>query len=350
MFRRIRTALAVLDPFILIMLGLVALASVLPVRGQGAVIAGYIANGLIVLLFFLHGAKLSRGAIIAGFGNIKLHAAILVTTFVVFPLIGLALHALLAGVVAAGILSGILFLCLLPSTVQSSIAFTAIARGNVAAAVCSASLSNLAGIFLTPLLVALLMRQSAGVSSDSVIKIVGQLLLPFVLGHLSRRWIAGLIARHKPLVGRIDRLSILAVVYTAFSASVVEGLWAKVDLADLAVVVLLCASILAVILWLTWFVSGKLGFTREDRVVVLFCGSKKSLASGVPMASALFPPAVLGPVILPLMLFHQIQLIVCAFLAGAMKAVTDAAEIRASAAAELDSSSRLDRSAVPLPR
>jgi sodium/bile acid cotransporter 7 len=331
MLRRFRAAVAVLDPFILIMLALVALASVLPVRGQGAVIAGHIANGLIVLLFFLHGAKLSRGAIVAGFGNIRLHAAILVTTFVVFPLIGLALHALLAGLVAAGILSGILFLCLLPSTVQSSIAFTAIARGNVAAAVCSASLSNLAGIVLTPLLVALLMRQSAGVSTDSVIKIVGQLLLPFLLGHLSRRWTADLMLRHKPLLGRVDRLSILAVVYTAFSASVVEGLWTEVDLADLAIVTMLCASILAAILWLTWFVSGKLGFAREDRVVMLFCGSKKSLASGVPMASALFPPAVLGPVMLPLMLFHQMQLIVCAFIAGAMKTGSDQADMTAAA-------------------
>ncbi len=336
MIQRLRAAVAVLDPFILMMLGLVALASVLPVHGQGAVIAGYVANALIVLLFFLHGAKLSRAAIIAGFGNIRLHAAILATTFVIFPLIGLGLQALLAGVVAAGILSGILFLCLLPSTVQSSIAFTAIARGNVAAAVCSASLSNLAGIVVTPLLVALLMRQSAGVSSESVVKIVGQLLLPFIAGHLARPLIGDFIARHKLLVGRVDRLSILAVVYTAFSASVIEGLWTKVDMADLVVVILLCAAILAFILWLTWWVSGRLGFVREDRVVMLFCGSKKSLASGVPMASALFPASALGPVILPLMLFHQIQLITCAFLAGAMKARSEPVDLAAAVAAEAE--------------
>jgi sodium/bile acid cotransporter 7 len=319
MIRRFRAALAALDPFILLMLGLVALASVLPVRGLGAVIAGYGANGLIVLLFFLHGAKLSRAAIVAGFGNFRLHVAVLATTFVVFPLIGLSLQALLTGAVAPGVSSGILFLCLLPSTVQSSIAFTAIARGNVAAAVCSASLSNLAGIVLTPLLVALLMQQSAGVSAGSVVRIVGQLLVPFVAGHLARPLIGDFIARHKLLVGRVDHLSILAVVYTAFSASVIEGLWTKVDLADLALVVVLCAAILALVLWLTWWVSGKLGLAREDRVVTLFCGSKKSLASGVPMASALFPPAVLGPVMLPLMLFHQLQLITCMTIAGAMK-------------------------------
>lgn len=334
MIRRFRAAFAVLDPFILLMLGLVVLASVVPVRGHSAVIAGYGANGLIVLLFFLHGAKLSRAAIVAGFGNFRLHAAVLATTFVVFPLIGLSLQALLAGAVAPGILSGILFLCLLPSTVQSSIAFTAIARGNVAAAVCSASLSNLAGIVLTPLLVALLMQLSAGVSTGSVVRIVCQLLLPFVAGHLARPLIGGFIAKHTLLVGRVDRLSILAVVYTAFSASVIEGLWAKVGLADLALVVVLCAAILALVLWLTWWASGRLGLAREDRVVMLFCGSKKSLASGVPMASALFPLTVLGPVMLPLMLFHQIQLITCAFLARAMSAGTKTEGAREPAAVE----------------
>lgn len=325
MTKPLKAVLAVLDPFILLMLGLVALASVAPVYGEGAVIAGYVSTASIVLLFFLHGAKLSREAIVAGFGNVRLHAAILATSFVVFPLIGLGFRELLNGVVAAGILSGMLFLCLLPSTVQSSIAFTAIARGNVAAAVCSASLSNLAGIFLTPLLVGLLMQQSAGVSASAVGKIVAELLVPFVAGHLARPLIGPLIARHKTLVGRVDRVSILLVVYTAFSASVIDGLWSKVSALDLGIVLLLCSVLLALILGGTWFVSGRMGFAREDRIVMLFCGSKKSLASGVPMASTLFPPAVLGPVMLPLMLFHQIQLITCAFIAQAMKVRADVA-------------------------
>jgi sodium/bile acid cotransporter 7 len=326
MTSKLKAALAVLDPFILLMLGLVALASVAPVHGQSAVIAGYVSSASIVLLFFLHGAKLSRAAIVAGFGNLRLHVAILATTFVVFPLIGLTLGALLSGILAGGILGGILFLCLLPSTVQSSIAFTAIARGNVAAAVCSASLSNFAGIFITPLLVGLLMHQSAVVSGESVIKIVGQLLVPFVAGHFARPLIGELIARHKPLVGRVDRLSILLVVYTAFSASVIDGLWVKVDAVDLALTILLCAAILAAILGGTWYVSGWLGLARGDRVVMLFCGSKKSLASGVPMASTLFTPAALGPVMLPLILFHQIQLITCAIIAQAMKVRGEAAK------------------------
>ena len=316
--------LAVFEPFILMLLGTVVLASLLPARGEMATVVGYAADIGIVLLFFLHGAKLSRDAILSGLRNWKLHLAVLAVTFVAFPLFGLGLSAL--PFVNGPLAAGLLFLTLLPSTVQSSIAFTAIARGNVAAAVCSASLSNLAGIVLTPLLVALLMQQSAGVSTSSVVRIVGQLLLPFVAGHLARPLIGGAIARHKLLVGRVDRLSILAVVYTAFSASVIEGLWTKVDLADLALVMVLCAAILAFVLWLTWWVSGKLGLAREDRVVMLFCGSKKSMASGLPIANIIFPASAVGLIVLPLMLFHQLQLITCATIAGAMKEEAETAD------------------------
>ncbi|MDI7773901.1 bile acid:sodium symporter family protein [Asticcacaulis sp. EMRT-3] len=317
------TLFRVVDPFILLMLTMVLAASLLPVRGEAATVAGWITNAAIMLLFFLHGAKLSRQAILRGFGNLRLHGLVLATTFVVFPLIGLAIKGLASGFLAPTILSGIVFLCLLPSTVQSSIAFTAIARGNVAAAVCSASLSNILGIFLTPVLVGLLMGHTAGISLDSIGKIAGQLLLPFVVGHLMRPWLEGFITRHKSLVGRVDRTSILLVVYTAFSASVVEGLWHKVSMGDLAIVLGLCGLILGLVLALTWWGAKALGFAYAERVVILFCGSKKSLASGVPMASTLFPPAVLGPVILPLMLFHQVQLIACAFIARKLHADYD---------------------------
>jgi sodium/bile acid cotransporter 7 len=316
----------VVDPFILLMLAMVATASFLPVRAEAATIAGWITNAAIMLLFFLHGAKLSRQSILSGFGNLRLHALVLATTFLLFPLIGLIVKGVTAGFVAPTIVSGILFLCLLPSTVQSSIAFTAIARGNVAAAVCSASLSNILGIFLTPVLVGLFMGQTSGISLDAIEKIAVQLLLPFIVGHLMRPWLEGFIARHKSLVGRVDRTSILLVVYTAFSASVVEGLWHKVSLTDLLVVLALCGLILAFVLSVTWWGAKALGFGYAERVVILFCGSKKSLASGVPMAGTLFPPAVLGPVILPLMLFHQVQLIACAFIARKLNADAEKAD------------------------
>ncbi|WP_443027594.1 bile acid:sodium symporter family protein [Sphingomonas sp. LR55] len=307
--------LSVFEPFILMLLGTVVLASLLPARGEMATIVGYAADIGIVLLFFLHGAKLSRDAIWAGLRNWKLHLAVLAITFVAFPLFGLGLTAL--PFVTGPLAAGLLFLTLLPSTVQSSIAFTAIARGNVAAAVCSASFSNLLGILVTPALVALLMNTSGsgGISIESIEAIVLQLLVPFVAGHLLRPWIGAWVTRNKGLLTVVDRGSILLVVYSAFGAAVVEGLWTKLSLGDLILIGLLCAALLAFVLALTFAVARLMKLPREDAIVLQFCGSKKSLASGVPMAGVLFPPAQVGVILLPVMLFHQLQLIACAIIA-----------------------------------
>ena len=306
------------DPFLLLLIAMVALASFLPARGEGAHIVGILADAGIVLLFFLHGAKLSREAIWGGATAWKLHLATLGTTFALFPLVGLATQQVEA--IPGQMRAGLLFLTLLPSTVQSSIAFTAIARGNVAAAVVSASFSNLLGIVLTPVLVAVLMQNSVGgsggLSSLSAVEgIVLQLLLSFLLGHLSRPWIGGFVSRHKAMLGRVDRGSILLIVYSAFSAAVVEGLWHKVSREELLLLALLSIAILVVVLLFTWGLGRLLGLSREDAVVLQFCGSKKSLATGVPIAGVLFPANAVGPILLPLMVFHQIQLMVCAGLA-----------------------------------
>jgi sodium/bile acid cotransporter 7 len=303
-----------LDPYVALLLLMVLLATVLPPRGIWADVAGGIADAGIVLLFFLHGARLSRQAVIDGARNWRLHLTVAAMTYAVFPVLGLAIAALPGIDPSLGM--GILFLSLLPSTVQSSIAFTAMARGNVAAAVCSASFSNLAGIFVTPLLVALLITgKSGGFSTDAVLTIALQLLAPFIAGHLLRPWIGAWVTRHKPVLGFVDRGSILLVVYTAFGAAVVEGLWGRVSWADIAVIAVASSVLLAAVLLISAALGRWLGFPRADRIVLQFCGSKKSLATGVPMASVLFPAAQVGAVILPLMFFHQIQLMVCAVLA-----------------------------------
>ena len=309
-----------LDPFLLALIGVVALASLLPARGAWASIAGMIANAGIVLLFFLHGAKLSRRALLDGARSWRLHLATLGVTFIFFPLLGLVV-GLIPGVPAL-VATGVLFLTLVPSTVQSSIAFTSIARGNVAAALVSASFSNLLGIFLTPLLAALLITSMAGaggaqggVSFHAVEAIALHILAPFVAGHLARPRLAGFIATHNALVSSVDRGSILIVVYTAFSAAVVEGLWRRISATEFVLILGLCVAILLVALAFTWTLGRALGLSRADAIALQFCGSKKSLASGVPMAGALFPAATVGVVILPLMIFHQIQLIACALLA-----------------------------------
>ncbi|KQS05196.1 bile acid:sodium symporter [Sphingomonas sp. Leaf357] len=310
MMRRI---LSIFEPFILMLLGTVVLATFLPARGAWTEMFSVAADVGIVLLFFLHGAKLSRAAIYDGVRHWRLHLAVLGVTFVLFPLLGLGLGTLpfLSGPAAAGML----FLTLLPSTVQSSIAFTAIARGNVAAAVCSASFSNLLGIIVTPALVALLMQGDGGISLASIETIVLQLLVPFVAGHLLRPLIGGFVARHKAVLSIVDRGSILLVVYSAFGAAVVGGLWHRLSPTDLAIIFGLCTVLLALVLLATWALGRLMGLRLEDAIVLQFCGSKKSLASGVPMAGVLFPAAQVGVVLLPLMLFHQIQLIACAVIA-----------------------------------
>jgi sodium/bile acid cotransporter 7 len=317
------------DNFTMAIVGAVIVASFLPATGVGATILHFVTIFAIALLFFLHGARLSREAALAGLLHWRLHLIVLCATFVLFPILGLITRHALAFVLPDSLLLGVLFLCLLPSTVQSSIAFTSIAHGNVAAAVCSASLSNLLGIFITPALVALLMNLKGGVSVDAVWDIVLQLLVPFIAGHLLRPWIGNFVARHRYALGYVDRGSILLVVYLAFSEAVAHGLWRVLGVGDLVKLLIVCSLLLGAVLMATVVVARRLGFERADEIVIVFCGSKKSLASGVPMAGVLFPLAQVGMIVLPLMLFHQIQLMVCAALARRYATNDQAAKVAA---------------------
>ncbi|MGW6566631.1 bile acid:sodium symporter family protein [Streptomyces sp. NPDC054975] len=319
-----------IDPYILAILGTVGLAALLPASGGAATVADGASTAAIALLFFLYGARLSTREALDGLRHWRLHLTVLAATFVAFPLLGLAAKGLVPAVLTPPLHSGLLFLCLVPSTVQSSIAFTSIARGNVPAAICAGSFSSLAGVVLTPLLAALLLGSTAGgFSADSVTQIVLQLLVPFVAGQLLRRWVGGFVLRNKKVLGYVDRGSILLVVYTAFSHGMVAGIWHQVTPARLGLLLAVEAVLLAVMLTLTWFGARRLGFGREDRIAIQFAGSKKSLAAGLPMASVLFgPQAALA--VLPLMLFHQMQLMVCAVIAKRRARDPEpAAEVRA---------------------
>ena len=305
-----------LDPYLLMLIATVAIAAVLPARGQGAVVAEWATTAAVALLFFLYGARLSPAAIWAGLSHWRLQSLVLAITFVLFPLVGLAVHALTGRWLTPEIAIGLLYVCLLPSTVQSSIAFTSIARGNVPAALCSASVSNLLGVLITPILVSMLLPGSGGgVSLKAIEDIALQILLPFALGQLARPLIGGLLIRHARLAGYVDRGSILLVVYGAFSAGMVAGVWARLSAVDLGVVVVLNLLILGVIMVAATVASRRLGFSKEDEIAIVFCGSKKSMASGIPMAAILFAGHAVSLIVLPLMLFHQIQLFVCAVLA-----------------------------------
>ena len=305
------------DNMTLCLIAVVIAASLFPVSGQAAVAFDGLTNVAIALLFFMHGAKLSRQAIIAGMGHWRLHLLVFGCTFLLFPLLGVGLKPVLLPLVGDELYLGILFLCALPATVQSAIAFTSLARGNVAAAVCSAATSSLLGIFVTPLLVLLMIGAQAGESNtlDAIGKIVVQLLLPFIAGQIARRWIGEWVTRNKGWLKSVDQGSILLVVFGAFSHAVVEGIWQQVPLIQLAGLVLACCLLLALVLFMVSFLARRAGFSIEDRITIVFAGSKKSLATGVPMAQVLFAGGAIGALILPLMLFHQIQLMVCSVLA-----------------------------------
>lgn len=304
------------DWYIVLILGMVLLASVLPARGPAAPVFDLATKIAIGLVFFMHGAKLSREAVIRGVTHWRLHLLVLAATFVLFPVLCLGLAALPGWIMPTALAPGLIFLGCLPSTIQSSIGFTAIARGNVAATVASATASNLFGIALTPLLAALLMHtKGGGLSLHSVQSIVIQLLVPFAAGQILRPWIGGWMASRGKLLSYVDRGSILLVVYSAFSEAVVGGIWTRVSALDLLRLLILCAVLLGLVLVATVAAARAFKFDKADEITIVFCGSKKSLASGVPMAGVLFPGATLGLMLLPIMLFHQIQLMACAVIA-----------------------------------
>jgi len=309
-------SLARIDRYLLLLIAAVALAAVLPARGSGARVADVAVFAAIGLLFFLYGVRLAPRAVIDGLLHWRLQSLVFSSTFVLFPLLGLVYTAAFSRWLDPTLSVGIMFVCVLPSTVQSSIAFTSIARGNVPAALCSASVSNLFGMVMTPLLVALLLSASgSGFSVSALEDIALQLLLPFVLGQAARPIIGGWVHRHGRVTSMVDRGSILLVVYAAFSAGMVAGIWQQIDLLSLALVLLIDLLLLGTVLLVTTLGSRAAGFSKADEIAIVFCGSKKGLAGGISMANILFPAHAVGLIVLPLMLFHQAQLFACATLA-----------------------------------
>ncbi|MBR2314139.1 MAG: bile acid:sodium symporter [Akkermansia sp.] len=313
----VRKILRYFDVFTTGILIALVLGIIVPCHGIGAAIFDWLTNAAIVLLFFLYGVKLSRKSVVEGLLNWRLQSMVFAFTFVFFPVVIPLLRPLFEPLVGAALYMGLVYVACLPSTVQSSIAFTSVAGGNVPAAVCSASVSSLLGVFLTPFLVSLLFAtdgSGAQVGLDTVLKICYQILLPFIAGQLSqpllRKWVLG----HKTLIGWNDKSTIWLVVYTAFSNATSGGYWDKLQASQLAGLVVVCGLILCLTFIITWYSSRLLGFNREDSITIVFCGSKKSLAVGAPMMLAIFG-TLDNNLLLPLMVFHQVQLMLCAHLA-----------------------------------
>lgn len=308
------------DPFMLYILASAALAAMLPATGSAADVVDVATKVAIFVLFFGYGAKLSTTEAVAGLRHWRLHLVILACTFVIFPLLGLGLLAVPDTWLGPTTTLGLVFLTLVPSTVQSSITFTSIAGGNVPGALVAATVSNMLGVLITPLLV-MLVLPAAGAGSvglGQLADVALQLLLPFILGQLSRRWTAGFMKRHAKRIKTMDQLVICLVVYGAFSDFFAGGAWRMVSVRDLVGIIVVSLVLLAFMLWLTWKLGHWLGFNRGDQIAILFCGTKKSLATGVPMASVLFAGQAVGLIVMPLMIFHQAQLMACSAIASRM--------------------------------
>ena len=306
-----------IDPFVMAIMVAVVVAAFLPAAGGAADALSWITKIGIAVLFFLYGARLERREMVMGLKHWRLHSVVLAFTFVLFPVFGLLGKWALTPLIGATLAAGFLFMTLVPSTVQSSITFVSIARGHVGAAVVSASMSNLLGVAVTTLLVMALMttNDSVHISAESIVEIVLMLLLPFIVGQALRNRVLPITAK----ISRIDlfdKTVIVLVVYAAFSEGVVDGVWSMIGISELVWLTVACCVLLAVVLGLTELTARLLGFDVRDKRVVQFCGSKKSLATGLPMAAVLFAGQPVGMLVLPLMLFHQIQLIVCAWLAA----------------------------------
>jgi sodium/bile acid cotransporter 7 len=308
------------DWFVPALAGVIALAWILP--GPGADegwLHPHLLNKLgVALIFFLHGANLSFAALKAGTLRWPLHLVVQSCTFLIFPLLGLLVIWGLGDHAAPNLVLGLFFLCALPSTVSSSVAMTAIARGNVAGAVFNATLSSLLGVFLTPLWIAFVLKtQGEALPLGKVIPdLIFWLILPLALGNLSRPVLGAFVHRHKKLLHVVDRLVILLLVYTSFCQSVISGVWQGKGWGLLSLTLAVSAGLFFAVLFLSGWICRTLGFSAADRIAAVFCGSKKSLAVGVPMAQLIFAgnPGV-SLILLPIIIYHSFQLTVCAWLA-----------------------------------
>jgi len=311
-----RRILSTFDPLVRLLLVAIVLASILPVTGEGRVIARGVSDSAIFLLFLLNGLRLPRREVLAGIGNLRFLLPLMAWCFIGMGAVGWGLAKLGAGVLPEQVALGLLFLGVLPSTVQSATAYSSLGGGNVAASVVAAAVINVTGVFATAPLLALLAGTAAvDIDMGSLERIALILLLPFALGQLAQGFAGGWVKEHRPLVSWMDRISIAIAVYVAFSGAVEQGLWSLVGLTQWAVLLALVGLFLAAGFGGSWLLGGTLGLSRPDRVSFLFAGGQKSIALGAPLAAVLFPPAVAGLLLMPVLVYHLLQLVVSAPLA-----------------------------------
>ncbi len=306
-----------LDPMVRLLALAIGLALVLPVQGAAREVAQFVANAAVFLLFFLNGLRLPRHEVRAGIGNHRLLWPLVGWVFGAMALAGWLLWQGGQGWMPPLLALGFLYLGCLPSTVQSATAYSSLAGGNVASSVVAAALLNILGVFITAPLFSLFAGSgTAAFHAEGLIKVVTILLIPFLLGQALQGRMGAWVAGHRQLVTRMDRTSIAIAVYVAFSGAVAQRFWERIDLAGW----LWLAGGTALFLLYghlgAWLAGGSIGLDRPNRVSFLFAGAQKSIAMGAPLATVLFSPAAAGIVLLPILLYHLVQLVIAAPIAA----------------------------------
>ena len=306
-----------IDPMVRLLVVAIVLATLVPAVGEGRAIAQAVSSVAIFALFFLNGLRLPRDEVLRGLGHGRFLLPLLAWCFGAMALVGFTLAGIAEGRLPVEIAIGFLFLGTLASTVQSAAAYTSLAGGNVAASVVAAALLNIAGVFVTAPLFALLGGlETADVGLDALLKILGLLVVPFVLGQAWQRTGRAWVTAHPRLVSWMDRLAIAIAVYVAFSGAVERGLWSALGAGQWAIFGGLLAAFLLAGFGGSWLASGLLRLDRPTRISFMFAGAHKSVVSGAPIALILFPPAAAGLVMAPLLAYHLLQLVLSAPLAA----------------------------------
>lgn len=291
--------------------------------GEGLFNLGLIIDIGVVLIFFFYGLKLDPGKLKAGMSNWRMHAAIQLTTFLVFPLLILPFYPLLKGTNLELFWMGMFFLAALPSTVSSSVVMVSIAGGNIPGAIFNASISGIIGILVTPFWMGLfLSAQSAGFDfSNVLVQLITQIIVPVIAGLLLHRFLIHWLLPHLPKLAAFDKIIILFIVYESFSKSFMAGIFSEVSWEALAVLCVAVIVLFFLILNFTGFLAQKMHFNREDRITLQFAGTKKSLVHGSVFASVLFTGiSGAGIWLLPIMIYHSFQLFYISLLARRMQA------------------------------
>lgn len=315
-----------IDPFVIAIAVTVFIAYLIPYPGtkESPFHLDEIANIGVSVIFLLYGVQLGPEKLKTGITNTKLHLVIQASTFILFPVIIILLKPLFNTVFLQQVWLPFFFLAALPSTVSSSVVMVSIAGGNIPAAIFNASISSMLGVFITPLWMSIFLKQTGNVELGGIIiKLLLQVLLPVIIGLFLHKKFGQKAEKNKKKLKLFDQSVILLIIYCSFSESFYEGVFKNFDALYLGEILLMAIALLFTVYGIITIVTKALHFDLKDQITATFCGSKKSLVHGTVMSKVLFANAAgTGLILLPLMMYHAMQLLIISIIAGRLQKTT----------------------------